>query len=302
MRELYSRRYKKENNLDPDIYQYEKIPKKLKTTLGIIIFEKALIHDNDDTKNSFCKLICDIIREEHSLEYLFENMNKYSYANNYCSYQIHYDKILTDFFKENDELLISLDIIELFCVYFSSSKRLIVIENINRRFLEHGCGYQFENNMIIKIANKHTHKEIIKPALNLLSDERFKSVNEEYREAFEAYKKGKYKTTISESSKALESTIKIIHTQMRYDLPKNKGLNSLIESLKENGFLENFNKEILTNLANTLKSTGIIRNPVSHGKGDEKEIIVNQSLASYTLHLSASAMIFLIEEMKNSKK
>ena len=67
---LFSRRYKKENGLFPDIYQYEKLPDKLKITL-LHIFEEAFHYETFrfnkiEIENVFQKIYKTICKE-HSL-------------------------------------------------------------------------------------------------------------------------------------------------------------------------------------------------------------------------------------------
>ena len=52
------------------------------------------------------------------------------------------------------------------------SKRIIgnVIEELNGRFKEHGVDYQYKNGQIISVNPQLIHAEVVRPALQLLSD------------------------------------------------------------------------------------------------------------------------------------
>ena len=51
---------------------------------------------------------------------------------------------------------------------------------VNRRFKEHGVGYEFVEDRIIRKDSEYTHAEILKPALKILYDERFAGPREEF--------------------------------------------------------------------------------------------------------------------------
>ena len=67
------------------------------------------------------------------------------------------------------------------------------INELNERFHRSGFGYRYERGQIIRIDSELTHQEITRPALQLLSDDRFKGADEEFRAAHDHYKAGEYK-------------------------------------------------------------------------------------------------------------
>ena len=88
-------------------------------------------------------------------------------------------------------------------------------DDLNTRFRDHGVGYQFEPEAgklgeIIRVDSQYTHSKVVRPALNLLSDPMYKSANKEFLKAHRDYRKGDYKSCISECSNAFESVLKII--------------------------------------------------------------------------------------------
>ena len=42
------------------------------------------------------------------------------------------------------------------------------VVELNTRFREHGIGYQFESNKIVRVDSQFLHQEAVKPALQLL--------------------------------------------------------------------------------------------------------------------------------------
>lgn len=301
---LYSRIFKKKNKLFSDIYQYEEIPEKLKITL-YKIFQRALIEICNSqyhriTIGDICREIHDIICEEHSFHYLY----KQSYAHN------HYEDNLIKFFLDNKELLIGLDIIQLFLIRIneeintSSQKNVFreFINEINKRMLEHSFGYQFENNLMIRIDTKHTHKEIVKPSFILLQDSRFKNADIEYRNAYEALKRNDYENVMVECNKAFESTMKIICSLNKFSYNQTDASNKLIKVLIENKFIYSYSEEFLISLSKILSTPSILRNKEGgHGSGvKEKEIEI--SYVNFVLHSTATNILFLMERQKEFKK
>lgn len=296
---LYSRRHKKENNLFPDVFTYDQMAEKLKITLykvfnnGLEQCAKRQAYPNNNI-NHFYEFIHDSICEEHSFHYL---------ENNYASYQ---DRVLT-FFNSNSDLLIDLDILNLVLQIinitskeYDGAKLKEYIHIINQRMLEHGFGYQYEDGLLIRIDSQHTHAEIIKPALSLLRDKRFEHADEEFRQAFEAYKSSDFENAIVKANNSFETTMKIICNLQGYGLPKKHNATALIEHLRLQNFVPDFHIEVFKKLASSLDSISVIRNNVAgHGQGHEKRVI-EESMVSYVLNMTASTIKMLVE-LNNAK-
>lgn len=286
--DLYSRRYKKEHGLFPDVFTYEPMPEKLKITLSKI-FSRSLRQckniNQTYTLEKCYKSIYDSISEEHSF---------YTIGEDYESYETR----ILDFFIDEKDIFINLDIVNLvlnMLHHMSLSKLLPYIQEINQRMLEHGFGYQYEDGLLIRIDSKHTHAEIIKPALLLLQDEKFQNADDEFRNAFNAYKNGKYEEAIREANNAFESTMKIICHLKSYDLPKKHNATALIAHLRDKQFIPDFQMEVFNGLAKCLESVSTMRNNIAgHGKGHEERTI-EHNMVSYVLNMTASNIKFLVE-------
>ncbi len=291
---LYSRRHKKENNLFPDVFTYDPMPEKLKITL-YKVFNNAIeqcakleSYPNNHV-NHFYEFIHDAICEEHSFHYL---------ENDYASYQ---SRVLA-FFNSNNDILINLDILNLVLKIihetskkYNGAKLIEYIHIINQRMLEHGFGYQYEDGLLIRIDTKHTHAEIIKPALSLLRDKRFQNADEEFRQAFDAYKAGNHEEAIRVANNSFETTMKIICALHKYGLPAKHTATALIEHLRVNDFVPGFQTEVFKGLAKCMESVSTVRNNVAgHGQGHEKRVI-EESMVSYVLNMTASTIKMLVE-------
>lgn len=300
---LFSRRHKKENDLFSDVFQYDELTDKLKITLykifqrgvNIVVGDGSYV---DTAKTKIYKRIHNIICEEHSFHHLMRDpFNGYEYEDN-----------VLEFFTQNKDLLIGLDIIQLFCMTFmletkntynSKKENLFrIIDEINQRMLEHSFGYQFENGLLIRIDTKHTHTEIVQPTLSLLNDKRFKNANEEYRDGFEAFKSKDYENVFVECNKSFESTMKIICEINKFDYKQSDTSSKLIKTLSEKGFIKAYNEDMLNGLLKVLTTISTLRNKEGgHGKG-VKEEIKDISYVNFALHSTASNILFLMERQK----
>lgn len=291
--DLYSRRYKKEHGLFPDVFIYELMPEKLKITLSKIFIKSLEQCDQVDRQHDtdYYEEIHDIICEEHGLKIIGDQFDDF-------------ESRITDFFIEEKDIFIDLDIANivlntLFRVSkinsYLSSQFLSFIQEINQRMLEHGFGYQYEDGLLIRFDSKHTHAEIIKPTLLLLQNEKFQNADDEFRKAFDAYKEGSYEEAIREANNAFESTMKIICHHKNYGLPNKKTATALIAHLREKALIPDFQMEVFNGLAKCLESVSPIRNNIAgHGKGHEERTI-EPSMVSYVLNMTASNIKFLVE-------
>ena len=82
------------------------------------------------------------------------------------------------------------------------------IEELNYRFRQHGIGYQYLGGELIRVDSEYLHSEVVRPALSLLEEERFRGASEEFLRAHEHYRKGRCKEAIVEALKAFESTLR----------------------------------------------------------------------------------------------
>lgn len=299
--DIYSKRLKKANGDVPDVYQYDEIPRTLKNQI-VQIFKDIFTENNDNHTQMesglywFCnKILC----KEYGVFNLIEDE-----CNKDPEHQI------IAFFLNTTSVEESIDIIESFFKAITILNRRYpclkpeaieyAIFEINYRFEEHRVGYQFESGQVIRIDNEIIHNEATKPALVLLHDPLFKGANEEFLEAHEHYRQGKYKDCIANCCKALESTLKIICQINGWDIKPKDGASRLIDKCLKNGLLPPYLETQFTSLKSVLES-GIptIRNNTSgHGQGSET-IKVPEYLAQYTLNLTASAIVFLVNAHKN---
>lgn len=169
------------------------------------------------------------------------------------------------------------------------------ISELNYRFRQYGLGYEFVNGGLIKKTNEIIHTEIVKPALKLLYDEKFSGAEEEFKCAFENYKKGKNKDAILYAQKAFESTMKIICKRKKFEYEEKFDSKKLLEILRLQGFYPKYLSKQFVLLSDLLIS-GLpkLRNEeAGHGQGEEIKSVEN-NFVEYAIHLAATNIVFLV--------
>ncbi|MGI9250608.1 MAG: STM4504/CBY_0614 family protein [Pseudohongiellaceae bacterium] len=179
----------------------------------------------------------------------------------------------------------------------SSQSPSDAIEELNTRFKEAGIGYEFNSGKLRRIDSKFIHSEVIKPVFTLLKEHKsYKGANEEFLDAHEHYRHKKYKECLVESLKSLESLMKGICTQQKWQFNQNDTAKKLINTCLKNELVPNYLQEQLHSLEKLLESgVPTIRNKEgAHGQG-ATTTNVPEHYASYALHLTASNLLFLMQ-------
>ena len=168
------------------------------------------------------------------------------------------------------------------------------VDELNLRFTQHGLGYECINGEIIPKTNAVIHQTVIKPALKLLTDERFRGAEEEYLAAFECLRRGDNKDAILNAEKAFESTIKVICNLLGFDYKDDDSAKRLVETLKKNGFFPSYLNTYIDRLCAMLEEGApVIRNKESgHGQGAEIKATANEYV-EYVLNTVASDIVFM---------
>jgi hypothetical protein len=171
--------------------------------------------------------------------------------------------------------------------------------DLNHRFLQHGIGYQYVSGKIVRYDSQYLHAQVVKPALDLLQDKRYQGANDEFLKAHEHYRKGEIKDCLADSLKALESTLKTICHKRRWTFQPKDTAKSLLDICFKNGLIPAFLQSHYSALQSTLESgVPAVRNKLGgHGQGPQV-VDVPAHYAAYALHMTGSAIQFLIESEK----
>lgn len=302
--ELFSKRQKKLRGEVPDVYEYDKIPNKLRVQVIHIVRDVVGLENSSIYANKVYEFVHKTLCKEYGRFFL---ISEYENVSN----------DIFNFFLQEKSYEHSLDVIETFFRiidhyvrenpnYFYSSKQNPdeAINELNTRFKEAGVGYQFEQGELIRVDSQFIHSEVVKPVLQLLGkDKEYQGSFAEFLTAHEHYRHRRYKECLNDSLKAFESLIKAIHKKNSWQFNQNDTSKKLINSCLTNGLIPLYLQNQFSSI-NTLLESGIptIRNKEGgHGQGYEiKE--VPEYLASYALHLTATNLLFLIKCEENCSK
>ncbi|MHC5060136.1 MAG: STM4504/CBY_0614 family protein [Planctomycetota bacterium] len=307
---IFSKRQKQQRGEVPDIYTYDNIPKKLRVQI-VHILRDVLGHEresgvnyggypvNGEVRKVYC-FVRDALRREYG-EFCLPGTNT----------KVPAEEVLT-FILEEPECEKVLDAVELTFKAVNTIARKYsyreindyseqcdhAIEELNQRFQEHGVGYKFEGK-IIKIDSEFIHSEVVKPALQLLVGNDYKTAHEEFLQSHEYYRHGKCKDCLAWALKSIESTMKIICKKRKWPYKQTDTAKNLINTCFDNGLIPAFWQSHFGSLRAMLESSvPTARNKTSgHGQGTQ-QVEVPGHLAAYCLHMTASTLVFLIEAEK----
>ena len=149
-------------------------------------------------------------------------------------------------------------------------------------------GQVIANPQIIRRDSEVLHQTAIQPVLTLLAKPAFKAANAEFLAALKDYRQGDYGDCVAKCGSAFESVMKIVCEQKgwKYHSDAGKLLNTIMSKTR----LPNFLKK-------PLLQTATIRNELgsAHGAGTQPRQ-VSRHLAQYTINLTASAVLLLVDE------
>ena len=171
-----------------------------------------------------------------------------------------------------------------------------LIDELNKRFKEAGIGYQYESGELIRIDSQFIHSEAVKPVLSLLKAQRYHSVNQEFLQAHEHYRHGRYEESTIECLKALESLLKTICSERNWPYDQKDTAKRLISIVLNNGLIPSFMQNQLNVMQNLLESgVPTVRNKLAgHGQGPTQREMPDY-IASYALHLTATTILLLAQ-------
>jgi hypothetical protein len=309
--DLFSKRQKKLRGEVPDIYVYDNLPEALRVQI-IHIWQDTLGKDVDyfsyhKNVEFAYKLIVDTLCREYGL-FCLPSHDKYS--------DRMYLKELANFLLNEKDIEKIIDVIELSFKVINNFTRDYdylnrnngskladdAIDELNYRFKEHGIGFQFVENEIIRIDSELLHSEAVKPALKLLNQKNYKGAEEEFLSAYEHYRHGKNKESLNDCLKAFESTMKAICDKHKWQYKSGDNAKNLIQICFDKNLIPSFWQAQFTSLRSMLESsipTG--RNKLSgHGQGTDP-VIIPDYLVAYMLHMTASTLVFLTTAEKEIK-
>lgn len=306
--DIFSKRQKRSRDEVPDVYQYETIPQELRVQVVHIlrdVFGKLYRGFSGGWYGDAVKAY-EFIHKALCREY-----GKFTLGDSYDSDQ----EAIHNFLLQTEETEKAVDVIEFSFQFIDRYVRKNehefremkmspdgAIEELNRRFHEHGIGYRYESGFIVRVDSQLLHTEVVRPTLTMLSNPMYKGANAEFLSAHEHYRKRRYKECLNDCLKAFESCIKAICEKRRWSYNDSDGASRLVSIVFERELIPTFMQSHFSALRNTLEAgVPTVRNRLSgHGQG-RIEVPVPESIAGYVLHLTASNILLLAradEEMK----
>jgi hypothetical protein len=296
--ELFSKRQKKIRGEVQDVYVYEDIPQSLRVQIIHVIRDTI----GQDKYENHARRAYEFIHKALCKEYGVFTLKPHALSD---------DDAILDYFLNCDDYEKCLDIIEMtFRIinnyvdnnYYnykqhttSSQEPEDAINELNSRFQECGVGYQFESGELIRVDSQYLHSESVKPVLHLLgSSKEYQGANDEFLSAHEHYRHKRYKECLNDCLKSFESLMKAIHEKHSWTYGQNDTAKKLINSCLVNNLVPDYLQNQFSSVRILLES-GIptVRNKEGgHGQGAEIST-VPEHLASYTLHLTATNLLFL---------
>lgn len=278
----------------PDIFQYEELPTEFRNQVIWIwkesIFNATTSNPYDRRSRQSNELMCQVHKAVCTELGRMELMN----------HQVGPEEDLLIAFERSDDIGLVLSIIEgMFRVilrvnwryYGVNAEGRKFVNELNVRFRQNGIGYEFDvsANRIIKVEDQFIHQNATKKTLELLSDKRFRSANDEFLQAYDEYKASEFRECLTHCCSSMESTLKTICTIKGWPFNERDTASPLLKTYIQNSDLPTFFEQplmLIATLRNRLSS--------SHGAGPAGKD-VPEHFAKYALNASASAILLLIE-------
>lgn len=303
--ELFSQRNAEKKDID--VYEYENFPQEFRNQVFFIISDFISLYK--DNYNNSPRIIYTNIYDIYIRQKGLKELIDYG-RNNSVEYEIEIfisqseGKDFIDFIDLTFQCIDKVLRNQSFHGYSSAhegenEQADNVIKELNYRFRQHGLGYEFVDGQIIKKSNELIHQEIVKPALLLLHNKKFKGAEDEFLKAFDSYKAGNNKDALMNAQRAFESTMKCICKEKKIFYKEEDTSRALVKHLIENGFLPAYQDSFMNNLEQVL-SGGLptVRNKeAGHGQGDEVKTVDN-TLVEYAIHLAATNIVYLVSLLK----
>jgi hypothetical protein len=298
--DIFSKREMRASGVKGDVFVYDNIPKELRVQIVHII--QDMIGDINTTgSEEWYELIHDALAREYGMHRLTPEDR-----------QLFATRLFT-FIQRTETAARVLDVIEVSFATGQEKQRRSgrmtsrptmyvseAIRELNQRFMEAGVGYQYEQGQMIRVDSKFAHAEIVKPALVLLSDPRYRGAEEEFLKAHKDYREGDYKGCLAECGNAFESTMKAICEKRNWPYPQTATASTLIDICLKNDLIPSMLQSEL-NALQTVLGSGVptMRNKLgSHGQGPVPNLVPSH-VAAYALHLTAANIVLLATAEKS---
>ena len=288
--DLFSKRQKRLRGEYPEVYQYDELSLPFRTQVVYILQDVLGRSYSDRDTDEWFRRIHKILATEYGVFQLHERGRSKQ------------EVVFNFLLDTNTSVEQTLDVIELSLraaysahptISYGSPNIVLTpdkaVNALNIRFREHGIGYQFESGQVVRVDSGFLHQEAVKPALQVLRAPHFSGAETEFQSAHEHYRHQRFQEAINECLKALESTLKVICQKRGWPFQDKDTASTLIRTISGHNLVPQY---LQTHLESGVPA---IRNRESgHGSGTTPRQ-VDEHLAAYVLHLTASTIVFLAE-------
>jgi hypothetical protein len=168
------------------------------------------------------------------------------------------------------------------------------VAKLNVRFQENAIGFRLEQGKIVRLDSEFLHSATTEPALTLMHSKSYEGALDEFHLALDHYRHERYDDCLTNCLKALESALKKIIELHKWAMPGEAKFDNLFAEVKKKDLFPPFLGSHLGELKRFLQTVAIIRNEEgAHGAGAVPNEVPDH-LVAYQLHLTGSAIVFLI--------
>ena len=283
--------YSKRGKQLPDVYQFETLPGPLRVQIQRIIRDMFTLWDSRTADRGLYSILHEALAQEYGLAVLANGKDAKSRVQAFLAKIADMEQVL-------DAIEVALRLADQY--HEGDMARLDqseAVKELNHRFQEHRVGYQIEGSKAIRVDSTYIHKEAVRPALTVLRAQEFENAEAEFRKAHQHYRHRRYEEANAACLMALESTLTVICHRRGWQFDAEKDtVRALIGIVFKEGLIPDYLQSQFGALRSVLESgVPTIRNRTGgHGAGVKRREVPGY-LASYTLHLTAAAILFLAE-------
>lgn len=301
--DLFSKRQAKLRGEVPEVFVYDKMPQELRVQV-VHIFRDYLgneteVHRRDCLVSGAYEFIVDTLCREYGI---FKLPSAKEYGDRDYVTEL-FNFVLSE--KNAEKVLDAIElagrIIDIHSRKWEYRHRQdageeadAALTELNARFQQHGFGYRFDAGNIIRIDSEVVHAEVVKPALALLHDAKYKGAEAEFHKAFEHHRHGRTKEALTDCLKSLESTMKAIAAHRKWKHEPHATAKPLLDLMFEKQLIPQLWSQHFSGLRGMLESgVPTARNRLGgHGQGPEI-VTVPSHFVAFALHQTAAAIVFL---------
>lgn len=153
----------------------------------------------------------------------------------------------------------------------------------------------------MRLDSELLQSETTEPALRLMYANGFEGALDEFQLALKYFREGPdhYDDCLTNFVKSLESTLQKIIELRNWDMPGEAKFDNLFAEVKKKGLFPLFLGSHIGDLKKFLQAIAVIRNEEgAHGSGSVPNEVPD-NLVAYQIHLTGSAIVFLIRCNEN---